>query len=299
MLEVQKSTLEMAGSSRLEQIRASMAGGGAQLSAPGGHARALDRCGQRHAGGRGRRGLLPGHLTPAVPSDDRQLAKRLARDAEVAARSRARAEKAYAKAVARRQRKLREARRALPVAAVAAVGGTLTSVLAYGADGTPLLWGVVAAGTVRAVTAVRTLRRPPPLPSPPAIALAPRSAAPVAEERRLPGGQAPEQVRETLGRLLPLVAPTGRAAADEAWQAAAEADVALRWQAARLAAVEPHRGVDPALLAELMNGVAAQERLVDAVVELVAASGDALEPSRLQDATDAVHGLAQGLREVR
>jgi hypothetical protein len=234
-----------------------------------------------------------------VPSDDRQLAKRLTRDAEVAARSRARAEKAYAKAVARRERKLREARRALPVGIGTAVLGTGASLLAFGGDGTPLLWGVVAYGAVRATSAARTLRRPPPRPEPPPAALPPPPPPPPPRSKAFPAVKRLEQVRETLGRLLPLVAPAARPAADEAWLAAAEADLALRWQAARIAAVEPHRGADPALLHELMSGVAAQERLVDAIVELVAASADALQSSRLQDATDAVQGLAQGLREVR
>jgi hypothetical protein len=234
-----------------------------------------------------------------VPSEDRQLARRLAREAEVAARSRTRAEKAYAKAVARRERKLREARRALPIGVGTAVVGTGASLLAFGADGTPVLWGVVAFGAVRAISAARTLRRPPPLPVRPVTALPAAPPPPPAKSAAFPAIKRLEHVRESLARLLPLVAPTGRAAAEEAWQAAAEADLALRWQAARLAAVEPHRGADPVALAELMNGVAAQERLVDAVVELVAASADALEPSRLQNATDAVHGLAQGLREVR
>ncbi|MCW2615510.1 MAG: hypothetical protein JWN08_2504, partial [Frankiales bacterium] len=68
---------------------------------------------------------------------------------------------------------------------------------------------------------------------------------------------------------------------------------------ARLSAVEPHRGADPALLRSLYDGVACQEELVQAVADLVAASADPLAGTRLRDATDAVHGLAQGLREVR
>ena len=36
-----------------------------------------------------------------------------------------------------------------------------------------------------------------------------------------------------------------------------------------------------------------------AVADLVVASADPFAGTRLQDATDAVHGLAQGLREVR
>ena len=108
-----------------------------------------------------------------------------------------------------------------------------------------------------------------------------------------------EAVRDELRRLLPLVAPPGRDAAEEAWQAAAEADTALRWQAARMAAVEPHRAVDEHLLRSLEDGVGCSERLVVAVADLVAASADPLATRRLQDAADALHGLAQGLREVR
>src|SRR5438046_1101431 len=73
----------------------------------------------------------------------------------------------------------------------------------------------------------------------------------------------------------------------------------LRWQAARLAAVEPHRGAEPELVDLLYSGVVAQERLVAGMADLVSASADPLATTRLQDATDALHGLAQGLREVR
>lgn len=86
--------------------------------------------------------------------------------------------------------------------------------------------------------------------------------------------------------------------AAEAWAAAVEADAVLRWQAVRLAAVEPHRGADAHVMRSLYDGVAAQERLVGGVADLVAASADPLAVARLQDATDALHGLAQGLREV-
>ncbi len=106
-------------------------------------------------------------------------------------------------------------------------------------------------------------------------------------------------MRDELVRLLPLVSPAGSAVAAEAWQAAGEADAALRWQAARLAAVEPHRGADPELLRPLYVGVVRQEELVVAVCDLVVASADPLAAARLQDATDAVAGLAQGLRAVR
>ncbi|MCU1590922.1 MAG: hypothetical protein JWP11_2178, partial [Frankiales bacterium] len=90
-----------------------------------------------------------------------------------------------------------------------------------------------------------------------------------------------------------------RDAADDAWRCAADNDAALRWQAARLAAVEPHRGAEPALMDLLYGGVVAQERLVAGLADLVSASADPHAVSRLQDATDALHGLASGLREVR
>jgi hypothetical protein len=155
---------------------------------------------------------------------------------------------------------------------------------------------VAAAGAARSIRVLRTpapepvpaLPAPPPVPMPPP----PQSAA-------FPAVRRLEAVREELRRLLPLVAPAGREAAEEAWHAASEADTALRWQAARLAAVEPHRGVDPELLRTLEEGVGCQERLVVAVADLVAASADPLAAARLQDATDRLHGLAQGLREVR
>ncbi|MCU1693273.1 MAG: hypothetical protein JWM64_2364, partial [Frankiales bacterium] len=80
-----------------------------------------------------------------------------------------------------------------------------------------------------------------------------------------------------------------------------DADTALRWQAARLDAVAPHRGTDPVALQALLDGVACQERLVAGLADLVAAS-DPHEPGgpgRLEDATDALHGLADGLRRLR
>ena len=142
------------------------------------------------------------------------------------------------------------------------------------------------------------LRRPSPAAPvlPPVVAVAPppdRRSAAWPAVRRL------EVVRVELVRLLPLVAPAGRDAATEAWAAAAEADAALRWQAARLAAVEPHRGAAAELLAPLFHGVGCQERLLAAVADLVAASADPLATTRLQDATDALHGIAMGLRELR
>ena len=229
---------------------------------------------------------------------DRRLAKRLARDARAAGRARARAELGHARAVQRRADRAARGRRDLPGQLVLALGAAVASV--------PLDGGLAVVATVtagwsamaayRSVSAVRRPPVPPLLAFPAAPAAAPpphpRSAAWPAV-RRL------EVVREELARLLPLVAPAGRDAAQEAWSAAAEADGALRWQAARFAAVEPHRGTDPELLRLLHDGVASQERMLAAVADLVAASADPLATARLQDVTDVLHGLAMGLRELR
>ena len=233
-----------------------------------------------------------------VPGGDRQLAKRLHRDARAAARAQLRAEALHAREVQRRERRLRRARERLPRQAVVAVACGLATLPVTGWVDWPL--GAVALvyglGAVRSLGVLRS-PEPPPLPVlPPAPAVPmpppPHSAA-------FPAVRRLEAVREELRRLVPLVAPAGREAAEEAWQAASEADTALRWQAARLAAVEPHRGLDADLLQALEDGVACQERLVVAVADLVAASADPLAAARLQDATDRLHGLAQGLREVR
>ena len=231
-----------------------------------------------------------------APDPDRQLAKRLTRDARVAARASARAHALQVKTARRRERARLRARRALPWQ-----GGVLAASAAYtlAVDPGVVVGGVGFVAMLGAIRAVAVLVGPPAQPVvalPPAPPVAPppdpRSAAWPAI-RRL------EHVRYELVRLIPLVAPAGRAVADEAWHAAGEADAALRWQATRLSAVEPYRGADPELMRPLYAGVEAQERLVRAVADLVAASADPMATSRLQDATDALHGLAQGLREVR
>jgi hypothetical protein len=230
--------------------------------------------------------------------DDRSLATRLHRDARAAARVQQRAELAHAKAVRRRERKVRRARERLPRQTVLGLGAGLATVPADGFEA----WLLGAAAVVLALGAVRSLgvlRSPPPAPAPAVPALPAVPMPPSPRSAAFPAVRRLEAVREELRRLLPLVSPAGRAAAEEAWQAASEADTALRWQAARLAAVEPHRGADADLLRTLEDGVGCQERLVTAVADLVAASADPLASSRLQDATDALHGLAQGLREVR
>lgn len=226
---------------------------------------------------------------------DLLLAKRLASEAKRSAKAQARLDQAQAKAVRRRERAVANARRRLPWHS-----GVLMLTGAYTVleEPTPVV-GVIGflavVGVVRGITAL--------VAPPPPVALAPvlTPVAPPPDPRSAawPAVRRLEAVRTELARLIPLVAPAGRAAADEAWHAAGEADGALRWQAVRLAAVEPHRGADEELLRPLYAGVEAQERLVTAVADLVAASADPLATARLQDATDALHGLAQGLREVR
>lgn len=233
-----------------------------------------------------------------LPGADRQLAKRLHRDARAAARAQLRAELARTRAVQRRERQLRRARSRLPRQAVLGLGGALAYVPLDGffelsAGAVALLAGF---GAVRSIGVLRS-PAPEPLPLLPALPAVPLPPAP--HSAAFPAVRRLEVVREELRRLVPLVAPAGREAAEEAWQAASEADTALRWQATRFAAVEPHRGVDAELLRALEEGVGCQERLVAAVADLVAASADPLAASRLQDATDRLHGLAQGLREVR
>jgi len=228
---------------------------------------------------------------------DRQLAKRLAREARVAAKGRLRAEQVYARTVRRRAKKAARARRELPVELVLAGGAGLASLPLEGTLG---VLAVVGSGVfaVRALRSVSRLRRPA-LPQPPWHGEPPIAPPPPVGSVAFPAIRRLETVREELRRLLPMVCPGGRHVAQQAWAAAGEADAALRWQAARLAAVEPHRGADDALLRPLYDGVVAQELLLGAVAELVVASADPLAGDRLQDATDAVNGLAQGLRELR
>jgi hypothetical protein len=234
-----------------------------------------------------------------VPSDrdpDRQLARRLSRDARLAAKVSARAHALQVKAVRRRQKAVARARRALPWQGGVLLGSTAWAIAAD--PGVPI--GIVGfLAMLGGIRSVGVLMSPAPQPAPVAQPVLPVAPPPDPRSAAWPAVRRLEGVRAELTRLLPLVAPSGRAAAEEAWHAAAESDAALRWQAARLAAVEPHRGADPELLRPLYAGVEAQERVVAAVADLVAACADPRASARLQDATDALHGLAQGLREVR
>jgi hypothetical protein len=226
---------------------------------------------------------------------DGRLAKRLQREADLAAASQARAVRRHERLTARRERAIARARRNLPVHGTAALA---SAALAVPLGHTPLIVTWVC-GIIAARAAV-TLRHPPEVPALP-TARAAAAPPPPRGSSAWPAVVRLEQVRDELVRLVPLVGPAGQEAAHEAWYAAAEADSALRWQAARLGAVEPYRGPDPELLASLLDGVGRQERLVVAMADLVAASDVHLPGAslRLQDATDALHGLAEGLRALR
>jgi hypothetical protein len=233
---------------------------------------------------------------PSSSDPDRQLAKRLSRDARLAAKATARAHALQVKAVRRRQRAVARARRVLPWQGGVLLGSTAWAIADNPGVGVGIVGFLAMVGGIRSVG---VLMSPAPPPEQPRLPAAPVAPPPDPRSAAWPAVRRLEAVRQELTRLLPLVAPAGRAAAEEAWHAAAESDAALRWQAARLAAVEPHRGADPELLRPLYLGVEAQERLVTAVADLVAACADPRASARLQDATDALHGLAQGLREVR
>lgn len=229
---------------------------------------------------------------------DRQLAKRLAREARAASKAHARAEQARARAIARRERKRLKARRALPLQVALAVGWGLVTVPVDG--GLAVLAGVVGVLQASRAAGSLVLLSRPPLALPPALPpAAPVAPPPHPRSAAWPAVRRLEVVRCELAVLLPLVSPAGADAAFEAWQAAGEADGVLRWQAARLAAVEPHRGATDELMRPLYDGVACQERLLAAAADLVAASADPLATTRLQDATEALHGIAMGLRELR
>jgi hypothetical protein len=228
---------------------------------------------------------------------DRRHARQVARDHGRARRAQLQAQRAHAAAVARRERLLRRAKRGLPTGLLLAAGSAaLTVPSPDGADGALLSLAVV--GVLQATLAGTRLLRPPPLPVPPAVLEQGPPPAPHPRSAAAPAVRRLDQAGGALRHLLPLVAPVGRPVAEEAWHAAGDADTALRWQAARLAAAEPYRELDAQLLERLEDGVQAQERLVQAVADLVTASADPLGRERLQDVTDRLCGLAAGLREV-
>ncbi len=219
----------------------------------------------------------------------REVADAVLREVQVADRARNKLVRRHEKAVARHESLLARARTRLPVAAVTAVGSAALAVPLT--DGWFLLTAAAAAVAVRSAA---TLRRPPPRPQLPPEAV-PRPAAGTAAHDAV---QRLDAARASLLRLGPLVGRAGRDAADEALRAGADADTALRWQAARLDAVAPHRGTDPTALQGLLDGVACQEQLVAGMADLVAAGDEAGQPD-LREATDRLHGLADGLRRLR
>ena len=233
-----------------------------------------------------------------MSTGDRQVRKNLARQGRAVERASAKADRAHDRAVQKRVRVLQRARARLPLSSAVAVGAAAVPLTA---GGWTWLWYVSAGFGLRAVRAGATLLRPPEVPDRdqvrPGVALSP--PVPPSGSVVYPAVRRLEAAKLDLARLLPLVAPAGRGAAQEARLAAAEADLALRWQASRLAAVEPHRSAPAALLLSLDQGVLAQEQLVAAVADLVEASADPYAGTGLQDATDALRGLAQGLRELR
>ena len=241
-----------------------------------------------------------------MSADDRLIRWQLARQARAADRIAdraaylaARSDRARSRAVAHRVRVVRRARERLPVSAAVALGAASVALLS---GGWHWLWFVAAGFGVRAIRAGAILLNPPRLRDrafalPDGMAVPPLPPHP--QSAAFPAVRRLAQSKLALARLLPLVAPAGQGAAKEAWQAAVEADAALQGQAARIAAVEPHRGAPADLMRTLVQGVVAQEQLVAAVADLVEASADPYAGTRLRNATDALHGLAEGLREVR
>jgi hypothetical protein len=155
---------------------------------------------------------------------------------------------------------------------------------------------------VPAVRRVWVLERTP-LPAPPPPPPPHGSAARVPMERL--------SARErTLANLFVLLGPSGRDAAGEA----AAAATALRARGERVVVLEAARRDAPpqavgdldealgVLCVSLEDGVDAYDRLVTAAAGVVSASiddrSDSLTAQRLSETTDALAGLARGLREV-
>jgi hypothetical protein len=168
---------------------------------------------------------------------------------------------------------------------------------------TTVVVGVGAAGAGRRLWRLEHMTPPaaPPRPAP----LPPAGSAARAGLERL-------AEREWV--LAGLLAHLG-SAADDPRLVAADAAAALRKHGARVAAVEAARRVAPpesragldaavaVLVRQLDDGVAGYDALVVAAADAVSASaslqaGDALLAYRLTDATEALAGLARGLREV-
>jgi hypothetical protein len=208
------------------------------------------------------------------------------------------------------ERAKRRARRRLVLLSVLTVG---LAWLTWHADGGPgvqageVLWGVgtVLAAGKTAAAGRRVWRLEHTAPPSPAAGPLPRDSAAWPAMRRLA-----ERERVLAG----LIAHLG-GNADETRAVAADAAAALRGHAARVTAVDrARRGAPPAsragldaalgvLVRQLDDGVAGYDALVVAAADAVSASaafqtGDPVLGHRLADATDALAGLAAGLREI-
>jgi hypothetical protein len=221
--------------------------------------------------------------------------------------------------VRRHERRKRWTRRSLAARCVATAGlawVTMHVDPTPGIDLGEVFWGsttvVAGAGAAGAGRRLWQLERNPPSVAPPRPARAARAAPlpPVGSAARGPLQRLAERER-VLADLLAHLGP----AAEDPRLVAAGAAAALRTHGARMAAVEAARhgaapasraGLDTALAVlarQLDDGVAGYDALVAAAAAAVAASatlqaGDPVLAQRLTDATDALAGLAQGLREV-
>jgi len=217
--------------------------------------------------------------------------------------------------VRRHERRKRWTRRSFAARCIATAG---LAWLTMHVDPTPgidlgeVFWGsttvVVGAGAVGTGRRLWQLEHNPPV-APPRTA-PPPPLPPAGSAARRPLQRLAERER-VLADLLAHLGP----AADDPRLVAAGAAAALRAHGARVAAVEAARhgaapasraGLDAALAVlthQLDDGVAGYDELVAAAADAVAASatlqaGDPMLAQRLAEATDALAGLAQGLREV-
>lgn len=214
----------------------------------------------------------------------------------------------------RHERRRRRARRSLAVRSVVTIGLAWIASVVGASPGIELgevFWGSVAAiGAVSTVSAGRKVwrleRGPRPL-----RAAAPPPLPPPGSAARQPLERLASRER-ALGDLLTVLGP----AAGDVGADAAVAAAALRAHAGRLITVESARngapaearaGLDSALAAlrqQLEEGVSAYDRMVTAAADAVSAhtsgAGDGMASGmlRLEDASDALLGLARGLREV-
>jgi hypothetical protein len=197
-------------------------------------------------------------------------------------------------------RRIRRARRRVRTEAGVATGFAALTGVAVTAPGPEIieygLGGVAALVGLQAVRAHRRLRELRREPAPP-----PRPArAPKGSVARGPLDRLASQEQALHG----LLAHLGEAA-DEPRRVAAQAARGLRELGARLAAVErAHRlsgGLHEAVAAlagQLHAGLASYDALVVAAADAVAADAGLRTPAPLQDATDALAGLAAGLRAL-